>query len=85
MLIAIQIDVVVVVIDTWCERVSFTPFVGMPIAPCFKARGYYHAHKFPASNSVSSQYLTDEIGVRPSREPECPEVEFFRSFFVHFS
>ena len=85
MLIAIRIDVVVVFIDRVDEMLSFIHFVGMPIAPCFKARGYYHAHKFPASNSVSSQYLTDEIGVRPSREPECPEVEFFRSFFVHFS
>ena len=33
---AIRIDVVVVVIDRWYERVSFIPFVGMPIAPCFK-------------------------------------------------
>ena len=37
---AIQIDVVVVVIDRVDERVSFVHFVGMPIAPCFKARGY---------------------------------------------
>ena len=36
MLIAIQIDVVVVVIDKVDERVSFIHFVGMPIAPCFK-------------------------------------------------
>ena len=36
MLIAIQIDVVVVVIDRVDERVSFIHFVGMPIAPCFK-------------------------------------------------
>ena len=33
---AIQIDVIVVVIDRGDERVSFIPFVGMPIAPCFK-------------------------------------------------
>ena len=42
---AIQIDVVVVVIDRVDESVAFVHFVGMPIAPCFKARGYYHAHK----------------------------------------
>ena len=39
-------DVVVGVIDRWYEKDLFIPFVGMPIAPCFKARGYYHAHKF---------------------------------------
>ena len=38
MLIAIQIDVVVVVIDRVDERVSFIHFVGMPIAPCFKGK-----------------------------------------------
>ena len=34
---AIRIDVVVVVIDRGDERVSFIPFVGMLIAPCFKS------------------------------------------------
>ena len=43
---AIQIDVIVVVIDRGDESVAFIPFVGMPIAPCFKARAYYHAHNF---------------------------------------
>ena len=33
---AIQIDVVVVVIDRGDESPAFIPFVGMPIAPCFK-------------------------------------------------
>ena len=33
---AIQIDVIVVVIDRGDESVAFIPFVGMPIAPCFK-------------------------------------------------
>ena len=33
---AIQIDVVVVVIDRVDEMLSFIHFVGMPIAPCFK-------------------------------------------------
>ena len=46
---AIQIDVVVVVIDRGDENTTFIPFVGMPIAPCFK-RGYYHAHKVFLSN-----------------------------------
>ena len=32
---AIQIDVIVVVIDRGDESVAFIPFVGMPIAPCF--------------------------------------------------
>ena len=36
MLIAIQIDVVVVVIDRVHESSTFMHFVGMPIAPCFK-------------------------------------------------
>ena len=36
MLIAIQIDVVVVVIDRVDENTVFVHFVGMPIAPCFK-------------------------------------------------
>ena len=36
MLIAIQIDVVVVVIDRVHEMLSSMHFVGMPIAPCFK-------------------------------------------------
>ena len=40
MLIAIQIDVVVIVINRVHERYTFMHFVGMPIAPCFKARGY---------------------------------------------
>ena len=40
MLIAIQIDVVVVVIDRVDESPAFVHFVGMPIAPCFKARPY---------------------------------------------
>ena len=35
---AIQIDFVVVVIDRVHEMLSFAPFVGMPIAPCFKDR-----------------------------------------------
>ena len=34
---AIEIDVVVVVIDRGDENTTFIPFVGMPIAPCFKA------------------------------------------------
>ena len=34
---AIRIDVVVVVIDRGDESGAFIPFVGMPIAPCFKA------------------------------------------------
>ena len=42
---AIRIDIVVVVIDRVLESPAFAHFVGMPIAP-FKARGYYHAHKF---------------------------------------
>ena len=33
---AIRIDVVVVVIDRGDESGAFIPFVGMPIAPCFK-------------------------------------------------
>ena len=33
---AIEIDVVVVVIDRGDENTTFIPFVGMPIAPCFK-------------------------------------------------
>ena len=33
---AIQIDVVVVVIDRVHENTTFVHFVGMPIAPCFK-------------------------------------------------
>ena len=40
MLIAIRIDVVVVVIDRvdrGDERYTFVPFVGMVVAPCFKA------------------------------------------------
>ena len=36
MLIAIQIDVVVIVIDKVDESPAFVHFVGMPIAPCFK-------------------------------------------------
>ena len=36
MLIAMQIDVVVVVIDRVHENTVFVHFVGMPIAPCFK-------------------------------------------------
>ena len=36
MLIAIQIDVVVVVIDRVDERVSFIHFVGMLVGSCFK-------------------------------------------------
>ena len=55
---AIQIDVVVVVIDRVREMLSFTHFVGMLVGSCFKARGYYHAHKFSASNLVSSHYLS---------------------------
>ena len=43
---AIQIDVVVVVIDRGVENTVFNPFVGMLVGSCFKARGYYHAHKF---------------------------------------
>ena len=39
MLIAIQIDVVVVVIDRVHESLTFMHFVGMPIAPCFKLSG----------------------------------------------
>ena len=42
---AIRIDVVVVVIDRVRENTTFVHFVGMLVAPCFKARGYYHAHK----------------------------------------
>ena len=34
---AIQIDVVVVVIDRVHESPAFMHFVGMPIAPCFNA------------------------------------------------
>ena len=33
---AIQIDVVIVVIDRVHESPAFMHFVGMPIAPCFK-------------------------------------------------
>ena len=33
---AIQIVVIVVVIDRGDESPAFIPFVGMPIAPCFK-------------------------------------------------
>ena len=36
MLIAIQIDVVVVVIDRGVERVSFNPFVGKLVGSCLK-------------------------------------------------
>ena len=36
MLMAIQIDVVVGVIDEWCEKDLFTPFVGMLVGSCFK-------------------------------------------------
>ena len=60
---AIQIDVVVVVIDRVDESPAFIHFVGMLVGSCFKhlsvnreildsesalfkARGYYHAHKF---------------------------------------
>ena len=43
---AIQIDVVVVVIDKVHENTTFVHFVGMLVGSCFKARGYYHAHKF---------------------------------------
>ena len=43
---AIRIDVVVVVIDRGDEKDLFVPFVGMLVGSCFKARGYYHAHKF---------------------------------------
>ena len=51
MLIAIQIDVVVVVIDRVDENTTFVHFVGMLVAPCFKARGYRHAHKMDESVS----------------------------------
>ena len=35
---AIQIDVVVVVIDRWDESDTFVPFVGMLVGSCFKER-----------------------------------------------
>ena len=36
---AIQIVVIVVVIDRGDESPAFIPFVGMPIAPCYKGFG----------------------------------------------
>ena len=48
MLIAIQIDVVVVVIDRVRERVSFAHFVGMLVGSCFKPGGGGEApYKYP--------------------------------------
>ena len=38
---AIQIVVIVVVIDRGDESPAFIPFVGMPIAPCFKWERHY--------------------------------------------
>ena len=61
---AIRIDVVVVVIDRGDESGAFIPFVGMPIAPCFKARGYYHAHKFLLTKYLNIHHTKYEhIGV----------------------
>ena len=52
---AIRIDVVVVVIDRGDESGAFIPFVGMPIAPCFKTSylGVRPAvHFFPVGRRV---------------------------------
>ena len=44
---AIQIVVIVVVIDRGDESPAFIPFVGMPIAPCFLRRVVSHGDMRP--------------------------------------
>ena len=47
-------------IMTW-NQIWGRKFVGTyakKVGSCFKARGYYHAHKFLAANVVSSHYLS---------------------------
>ena len=68
MLIAIQIDVVVVVIDRVDESLTFIHFVGMPIAPCFKGttppvNSKLNLTPFVIQNTSTSR----RVGYRPKR------------------